>query len=441
MTDKQTLGESLMTSATGVLGSMLIDPEAVGPMLMAVSESDFRLTEQQTVFRTMADLYAEGVTVDPILVNDRLGGKYNEYLAGLINTTPTAANADAYARELKRTSRLWRMREIGEALLIAEDEEESRKIIDKANLLLCERNSVKRLTMEQGYREFWKRKDGSGEDYLTWGFPSLDRKIHTTGGDLVVLGGRPSAGKTALALQIGLHIAQGKRVGFFSYETSADKLYDRTVACQAQISFSRIMRDSLEKHDYLKIRGSQKDLTAPMIEFIEASGMAVSEVFAYSMAHHYDVVIIDYLQKIPAPGVKDPFQRVSQVSHELQQNARMTKKTVIALSQLRRPDHEKAPTMADLRESGQIEQDADVILLLYKEEPDEPRSRRVLDVAKNKDGEPDLGILLDFNGDKQTFSQVKKEPPDEQPKKRLTSYTQGYYESIHQRAEELKKNS
>ena len=438
MMDRQALGESLMTSAVGVLGSMLIDPDAVGPMLLAVTEDDFRLTEQRKVFRTMGEIHAEGVSVDPILVADRLGGEYRKYLANLINATPSSANADAYAKELKRTSRLWKMREIGEALMIAENEDECRTLFDKGNLLLCERSGVKRMTMEQGDREFWDRKDGTGENYLTWGFSGLDQKIHVGGGDVVVLGGRPSAGKTAASLQFGVHIAQSRRVGFFSYETSVRKLYDRIVACQAQVSFSHIMRNKMDVSDYGKVKGSQKALTGPSLEFIEATGMTVSGIFAYAMAHHYDVIIIDYLQKIPAHGVRDAVQRVSQVSNELQQSARLTGKTVIALSQLRRTDSDKAPTMEDLRESGQIEQDADVIMLLYKEK-DDPRSRRVLDVAKNKDGEPDYGMLLNFDGDKQTFSPVKKEMPAPRTDKPSGGRTESYYESIAQRAAEQKK--
>ena len=441
MTDKLLLGESMMTSAVGVLGSMLIDPAAVGPMLMAVSENDFQLTEQRKVFHVMAELYAEGMTVDPILVNDRLGGKYNEYLANLINTTPTSANADDYARELKRTSRLWQLREIGEALLIAEDETESQQLIDKANLLLCERSSVKRMTMEQGYREFWKRKNGTGEDYLSWGFSALDKLIHVGGGDVTIIGGRPSAGKTALVLQFAFHMAKTKKVGFFSYETSNGKLVDRTIACQTQTSFDRIMQDALTAEDYARIRSRKDHIIPVQLDWIEASGMTVNSIGSYAMAYHYDVIVIDYLQKIPMPGIKDRIQRVTEVSDRLQALARQTGKAIVALSQLKRVDDDKPPTMADLRESGQIEQDAAVIMLLYRENVKDKRSRRVLDIAKNKDGEPDYGMLLDFDGDKQTFSPVKKEPQKQTRAKPTGGYTEAYYEYIAQRAAEQQRRS
>ena len=119
----QLLSESLMTAAVGVLGSMLIDEAAVGPMLMAVAEDDFQLPEQRTIFRCMAQLYGQGQPVDAITVSEALGGKYRELMARYIEVTPTAANADAYAEALKKTSRLHRLRQIGEQLATAEEEE------------------------------------------------------------------------------------------------------------------------------------------------------------------------------------------------------------------------------------------------------------------------------------------------------------------------------
>lgn len=438
-TTHELLAESMMNAAVGVLGSMLIDPAAVGPMLMAVSETDFQLPEQKSVYRAIRELYNEGSGVDVILVNERLGGKYNKYLAGLIEVTPSAANADAYAKELKHNSRKWQYREIGEALMNEEDDAQAQALFERGNLLFCERNAVRRLTMERAFREFWERKNGVGENFLTWGFPSLDKQIHVGDGDVVVIGGRPSAGKTALALQLAFHIAKSRRVGFFSYETSGNKLYDRTIACQTGTSFKRIMRDKLRVEDYGRIRSSRERLVAPELELLETVGMTVSEIGSYAMAHHYDVIFIDYLQKIPVPKVRESFQRVTEVSDSLQQLARRTGKTIVALSQLRRTDDDKAPTMSDLRESGQIEQDADVIMLLYKENPKDKRSRRVLDVAKNKDGEPDYGLLLDFDGDKQLFAQMKAEPTEKKEPAAKSWGTERYYQEVARQAREIEE--
>lgn len=427
MSHDQGLSERLLTAEQGVLGSMLIDENTVGPMLLAVSAEDFRQPEYRSVFRAFRDLYGQGRTPDPILVNEHMGGAYGKLLADLMEITPTSANADAYAQSLRENSRLWRLRELGDQLSRADGPDACRELVDRANMLLCERSGVRRVDMERGLKEFFVRHDPKNHrEYLKWGFYRLDEVLHVTGGDMVVIGGYASAGKTAFALQLAFQIAKNKRVGFFSYETSADKLHDRTVACQAMTSYKKIMSDELEKADLEQIYDLKDRLTAPRLELLETSGMTVSGIGSYAMARHYDVVVVDYLQKIPAVGrgrSLSDFERVSQVSGDLQQLGRRTGKVIVALSQLSRPDgKDKAPTMSSLRQSGQIEQDADVVLLLYKEYPKEAYSRRCLDIAKNKDGLAGLGILLDFDGDNQRFRQSigqplperKREPPAQQ---------------------------
>lgn len=413
------LSEQLTTAEVGVLGSMLIDEAAVGPMLLAVSEQDFQTPAHRNIFRAIRDLYNRGSPVDSILVNETLGGGYGQVILDICDRTPTAANADAYAEALKKSSRLWQLRQIGAALDQADDEETCQELIDKANLLFVERSGIRRVSMDQAFREFFTRRDGSKVDFLRWGFADMDELIHVGPGDMVVVGGYPSAGKTAFALQLAFHIAKSKRVGFFSYETDADKLYDRTVACQTLIDFGKIMKNELGQEDYGRVKDMRKHLTAPQLELLEANGMTVSAISSYAMAHHYDVIFIDYLQKIPANRTSrygSDFERVSQVSNDLQQLGRTTKKTVIALSQLSRPEKTKSgkpqpPRLSDLRQSGQIEQDADVVMLLYKEYPDFDFSHRLLDIAKNKDGIPGRGIRLSFDGAKQRFSKAAGPPP------------------------------
>lgn len=426
-----TLSSEAISAEVGVLGSMLIDEAAVGPVMMAVSEEDFLTQEAKRVFQAIRDRYARGEPVDPLLVAADLGDAYRPRLAEYIDQTVSSANAEGYARALKRTSRLYRLRQLGEELNRAADEEACRALIDRGNLLLCERPGVRRLTMEQGFREFFARHDPKHPpEYVKWGLGGLDQEVHAAGGDMVVIGGYPSAGKTAFALQISFAMARTRRVGFFSYETAADKLHDRTVACQAQLSFRQIMTGKLEEADFQRVYELRSRLTAPGLELIEANGMTVSAIGSYAMAHHYDVILVDYLQKIPAARGGRPlndFERVSQVSSGLQQLGRSTGKVIIALSQLSRMERRKdgsilPPTMASLRQSGQIEQDADVVMLLYKAVPDAPLSPRVLDVVKNKDGESGRHMMLDFDGDKQRFSKAdqtyippsKREPDPQQ---------------------------
>lgn len=405
---ERSLHERLLTAEQGVLGSMLIDEAAVGPMLTAVSEDDFQVPENRNVFRAFRELYGQGRAPDPILVNEHLGGAYGKYLSELMEVTPTAANADEYARLLKEASRLWRLRDIGVQLAQAEDLDGARALSDRASLLLCEQGTVRKVDMKRGLQEFFLRHGGEKrKDFIRWGFSWLDERLHVSEGDMVVIGGLASSGKTALALQMAFHIAKKRRVGFFSYETGKDKLMDRTVTCQTLVSYGKIMKDQLEHADLKQVYDMRQYIQEPRLEYLETGGWTVSDIGSYAMAQHYDVIVVDYLQKIEAAGqgrFATESERVGRISSDLQQLGRRTGKVIIALSQLSRPDKDgSGPTMASLRHSGQIEQDADVVLLLYRESLMDQTSRRKLVIAKNKDGRANEGTILEFDGDNQRF--------------------------------------
>lgn len=426
--------EQLLDAETGVLGAMLLDEAAVGPMLLAVEAEDFHTPERRAVFQAIRRRYGAGEPVDPVLISEDLGPQSRELIYRLMELTPTASNADAYAAALKRASRLWRLQEIGRTMAEAVDPESCQELVDKANLLFAERSGIRRVTMGQAVEGFFARRGGEPVEHLRWGFSDLDDWLHVGAGDMVVIGGHASSGKTAFGLQVAFGIARSKRVGFYSYETGADKLADRIIACQTLTSYGRMMGNTLTEQDYANVLAMRPHLTAPCLDLLEASGMTVASIGAYSMAHHYDVVIVDYLQKIPAARDGRPlseFDRVSQVSSDLQQLGRTTGKTVIALSQLSRGErdkagHTKAPTISSLRQSGQIEQDADVVMLLYRERSEDySATRRVLDVVKNKDGIAGRGMLLEFDGDTQRFKRSIGQPvpvksPKEDGPKQLT---------------------
>ena len=396
------LSERLLTAEQGVLGSMLIDGEAIGPMLAAVRPEDFQRPENRNIFQAFRELYGQGKACDPILVNEYMGGSYRQYLADLMELTPTAANAEEYARVLRESSRLWRLRTIGDKLAQAEDLEACRKLADQAGLLLCDRSEVRKTDMKQGLKEFFLRHGGGQQkEFIRWGISWLDERLHIGGGDMVVIGGQASSGKTAFALQLAFHIARQKRVGFFSYETGNEKLIDRTVACQTLVSYEKVMTDKLEREDMQQIYEMRRELEEPDMEYLETNGWTVSDIGAYAMARRYDVIVVDYLQKIAVTSqgrYLGDYERVSRVSSDLQQLGRQTGRIIIALSQLSRPGKDGlGPTMSSLRSSGQIEQDADVVLLLYRENEQDTESRRKLVIAKNKDGRANEGTLLEFD--------------------------------------------
>ena len=423
------LSERLLTAEQGVLGSMLIDGEAIGPMLAAVRPEDFQRPENRNIFQAFRELYGQGKACDPILINEYMGGSYRQYLADLMELTPTAANAEEYARVLRESSRLWRLRTIGDKLAQAEDLESCRKLADQAGLLLCDRSEVRKTDMKQGLKEFFLRHGGGQQkEFIRWGISWLDERLHIGGGDMVVIGGQASSGKTAFALQLAFHIARQKRVGFFSYETGNEKLIDRTVACQTLVSYEKVMTDKLEREDMQQIYEMRRELEEPDMEYLETNGWTVSDIGAYAMARRYDVIVVDYLQKIAVTSqgrYLGDYERVSRVSSDLQQLGRQTGRIIIALSQLSRPGKDGlGPTMASLRSSGQIEQDADVVLLLYRENEQDTESRRKLVIAKNKDGRANEGTLLEFDGDNQRFRRsVSWTPPERMRKKKEPAQT------------------
>ena len=423
------LSERLLTAEQGVLGSMLIDGEAIGPMLAAVRPEDFQRPENRNIFQAFRELYGQGKACDPILVNEYMGGSYRQYLADLMELTPTAANAEEYARVLRESSRLWRLRTIGDKLAQAEDLEACRKLADQAGLLLCDRSEVRKTDMKQGLKEFFLRHGGGQQkEFIRWGISWLDERLHIGGGDMVVIGGQASSGKTAFALQLAFHIARQKRVGFFSYETGNEKLIDRTVACQTLVSYEKVMTDKLEREDMQQIFEMRRELEEPDMEYLETNGWTVSDIGAYAMARRYDVIVVDYLQKIAVTSqgrYLGDYERVSRVSSDLQQLGRQTGRIIIALSQLSRPGKDGlGPTMSSLRSSGQIEQDADVVLLLYRENEQDTESRRKLVIAKNKDGRANEGTLLEFDGDNQRFRRsVSWTPPERMRKKKEPAQT------------------
>lgn len=432
--------ELAMEAQINVLGSMLIDPEAVGPMLHQLTAEDFIEGRYRNIFQAIKRLRAQGKEPDPLLVNDALGGNYREILAGLMEVTPTSANAGEYAAICHRTALQYHLSELGEQLTAAAASglDEAQAVVDKISALTCKKPGVRITDLRQCYEEFLDRHaEGKKPAYFTWGIPALDERIYVEPGDFTVLGGYPSAGKTALALQMSFHIAEQKRVGYFYYENNDKKLFDRLVALKAKVSFGKIKRFDLQEEDFEQIVAVQKSLVSPALEFIDASGMTAADVRALALSRHYELVVVDYLQKIPAGrGRRDlgDFERVSEVSDALQNLGRQTGTAVLALSQLSRPKGEKAPEpgMHAFRQSGQIEQDADVALLLYKEAGKDPKTARVLKIGKNKEGEANLAMRMYFDGDTQTFSRVfpapEKSGPEKNRRKAQVSFWDGWKE-------------
>lgn len=407
----------LMTPQVAVLGSMLLDDRLVGPILAAVDAADFTNDRCRLIFQTIAGLFREGQAVDPAVVSGKLQGvapDIGKDLFVIMEQTPTAANAAAYVEILKEQSRLAALREMGETLRSVPTLEEARDLLGQMNQLLVRRHRVERMSAAEVFSSFGRRHEaGKAPDYIPWGLDKLDQGVKTEPGDLVILGGEPSAGKTALAIQLAWHIAMTYRVGFYSLETSAAKLSDRSVSMLADIDMGSIKKGQLSQEQWNRFAASMPEGAARQIDFIPAAGFTVDDIESDALAHRYQVIFLDYLQLIRVPGrYYNRTEVVTAISLAMHQMSQTHGITVVALSQLNREGKAARELgMSSLRESGQLEQDADAILLLYRKKDKRDPNLRGLRVAKNKEG--GVGeFFLDFDGKTQTFRQSSHRPEE-----------------------------
>lgn len=421
------LSENILTAQMSVVGCMVADGSLVGQALQELRADDFRNPQLRLIFETARVMFNANEPIDAVTINEKLGGAFSDQLLQLLEITPSVANFRHYLNLLKSQSRLFKLREIGSIIAEAESEDEIRKALDDGNELLVDRSGIEAVGMEAALKRFFNRQEkGIKPDYLSWKFDELNDLLKIHEHDFVVIGGYPSDGKTTLALTFAAIQSKHKRVGFFSFETDAEKLFDRFISFTAQIGLPKLQLNSINDDDWKTICELSSSIIDCKLDLVEANGMTVSDIRAYAVSKHYDVVYVDYLQKIKAPeGMKDAyneFLRVTAVSSLLQNLAKQTGIVVVALSQLSRREKGKGqavkpPTMQDLRSSGQIEQDADAIMLLFREDPSAEQSRRILNVVKNKDGIANRALLLDFDGQNQTFRKsrgiIKKMKPTE----------------------------
>lgn len=419
--------EPLIGAQTSVLGAMLIDDRCVPVVLDLVKPDYFTLSQYRRIYEAIRQLAGIGKPVDPVTVLDRVGKEYADLLSQLMEITPTAANVREYCKILKREARMQLLRDAASEMLEAVDEAEIRAALDKVNAVMVDRPGVHAMSMTDALTDFYQRHDPSVKpDYLPWRFEKLNDHLRTIRGDLGIIGGYPSDGKTTLALTTAREQARTKKVGFFSFETDCAKLADALVSTAAQIGLPKIQLNAMGAADWDTLAGISSDFCGRNLDLIEAAGMTVSDIRLYSMAHHYDVIYIDYLQLIESadksPWGNQEYARVTANSRALKQFGRQGGPTIIALSQMSRPQAGKngklpPPSMSNLRSSGQIEQDADFILLLFREDQKNVDCDRIITVAKNKTGVAGDSFYLKFYGETQTFSSSRRDykPPKDKP--------------------------
>lgn len=424
---------SLLDLEHRILGILIQEPKKLGAAGALISEEDFT-EERRRIYETLRRLFLEGSPIDALILTQALGGDkgdgtLQQYLEGLAAQSCDPGKLSGYCVQLHDATRLEMAHRAATELIYAEDIDDLAPAMEKLNALLISGQRMQVTRAADAAMRFLDRMNAKAPDYLDWGLPSLTALSFTEPGDFIALGGYPSAGKTALAAQIALHISKTRRVGFFSLETGETKLTDRMVANLSGVPLGRIKHREFGKSDWVAMSDAARGLFARRLDIVDAAGATVADIQARSLAERYQVIFVDYLQLVQAAG-SSRYEKVTEISMQLHTMARTHKITVVALAQLQRPEKTKdgkltPPSMSSFKESGQIEQDADLGLILYPEDPNDYKSRRKLKIAKNKEDRHDV-MTLDFDGPTQRFSEAVEDyvpRPKEKKSKKKPSYS------------------
>lgn len=408
---------------TGVIGSILIDPKPSIPVVMdQLGASDFGDPVLRHIFEAIWQLYTEMQPVDPVTVAARAGAAYEPQLARIMQDTPTSANVDVYTRMLREGSRLRQLREAAGDILYADTLQDAMAALGRMNGLALGFPGRRAANWSQMLHSYLDRQaDKRPPEFLRWGFEQIDEIAPLRAGRFAVLGADSSVGKTAFAMQAAYYMAsQGKRVAFYSYETSIEDSTDRIVANAADVALPRSKHKALTHMDYSRVVEEGARSAKIPLEVVETAGYTVQELRTEIVAHRVEVAFIDYVQLIPGDSSDNRWETVTRTSMELHTMAQQLNCTIVALSQVTLPQPSnkggKRPTIDkhSLRESRQLTNDADLILLLDLADPTFPTGPRVLKVAKNKDG-PLGAMYLSFDPEHMRFKPGHPPMPTGEP--------------------------
>jgi replicative DNA helicase len=412
-----------------VLAAVLIDKEAIIKVSEILKPESFYQPAHQAIFAAMLDLYDKRSAIDVLTLKDQLSKSKQLKMVGgvsgisqLSSLLSTAANVEHYARMVKekyvKRELIALSNEVGN--LAFDDSREISDILDSAE------QQVMAISETHARRDFTPIKDTLVESFdrldelqksggelrgLPTGFADLDRMLAgLQNSNLIILAARPGTGKTAFAVNIAQYasVVAKKKIGFFSLEMSREELVDRLLVGQADIDAWKLKTGRLSQEDFLKISDAMGVLAESKIFIDDTPGLSIYEMRTKArrlmMEQNIDLLVVDYLQLAHGQNRENRVQEVGEISQGLKNIARELKIPVLALAQLSRAVEqrgEKAPQLSDLRESGSIEQDADVVMFLYRKD-DDLRESVTLRIAKHRNG--GLGdIELYFKGDRVKF--------------------------------------
>jgi replicative DNA helicase len=422
-----------------LLGCLMLDKDAILKVADFLRAEDFYKKIHQQIYQVMLELFERGEPIDLLSVANRLQEKElleeiggNAYLTELINSVPTAAHTVNYAQIIQRKRILRDLIEASHdiALLGHNESEDIDVILDKAEqriFSIAQRGLTQhfvpvKATLEEAFERIDKLSKKKGLPRgLPTGFPALDNILAgLQKSDLILLASRPAMGKSSLALNIAANIAIEEKVpvGIFSLEMSMDQVVDRLIAAQAGVDLWRLrtgrLSDKGDDNDFIRIQQALGMLAEAPLFIDDSPSPTVLQMRAMARRlqaeHGLGLIIIDYLQLVqPRNPSESTVRQVTEISRSLKALARELNVPILALSQLSRAVEQRSPQiprLADLRESGSLEQDADVVLFIYREDrynPNTPR-KNIADIiiAKHRNG-PVGKVELYFDDKRVTF--------------------------------------
>lgn len=412
-----------------VLGALLLDKDAIIAIAEFLSPDDFYDDRHREIFKCAIDLFEERVPIDVLTISEKLkkskalksvGGA--GYLAGLANKVPTAAHVEHYGKIVKDSATKRSLMKAASKLVELSMDEglAANELLDKAESAVFSLTQqhlggafthVKDALAESFDRLDELHKSGEGLRGVPTGFADLDNTLAGfQRSNLIILAARPGVGKTSLALNMAQELAvkYSRPVGYFSLEMSKEELVDRLLVAQADIDAWKLKTGKLSEEDFTRLSNAMGELAEAPIFIDDTPALSILEMRTKArrlqVESGVELIVVDYLQLARSRRLENRVQEVSEISQGLKNLARELKIPVLALSQLSRAvEHrgEKKPQLADLRESGSIEQDADVVMFLWRE--DEENMENInLNIAKHRNGPLRL-IKLFFRGDRIKF--------------------------------------
>jgi len=409
-----------------LLASMMLDREIIGQVVQVIDRNAFFQADHQILYDILIDLYEKNRPIDAIIVREELlkrqllddvGGV--AYLGQILSSVPSAAHGLHYASIVREKAMLRQLISASNDILreAYSPHEQAETVLDSAERRIFQIAQSKvggnMVRIEEVLHEVFESIENRGQRGLETGFYDLDDMLNgLQNGEMIIIAARPSMGKTSLAMNMIEGLAADRHIpcGVFSLEMSKQQLAQRMLCSRGNIDSHKLRKGMLQSHEYQKLATVVGELAKAPIWVDDSPGLTPLELRAKArrlkLQHEVQCILIDYLQLMENPRGENRQQEISEISRAIKSVARELNLPVIALSQLNRATEGREghrPRMSDLRESGSIEQDADVVMLLHREdyyrmaEPDfQPDNIAEVIVAKQRNG-PTGTVKLTFD--------------------------------------------